>query len=175
MLGVLIVGCGGRLDRTDVVRETGQAVMPFDLEKTKHSFVKTDDGGVQTVISLDPTDTEQVRLVRGHLLEIREEFSAGRFNDPTTIHGADMPGVATLTEGADRITFTYRDVDGGGEIMYRTDDGALVGAIHTWFDAQIADHGEDAVSVPFGHVMTEEMWRNHHPGEPYPGSSENEK
>lgn len=152
------------------VREAGTEVMPFDLDKTKHSFVKTEDGGVQTVVALDPTDVEQVQLVREHLEEISVEFAAGRFDDPTTIHGDDMPGVQELAAGAANLEITYREVDGGGEITYTTTEGEMVGYLHDWFDAQVADHGADAVSEPFGHVMTEEMWRAHHPGQPYPGA-----
>jgi hypothetical protein len=177
LTGVGLAGCGddGVTDSRQVeVREAGASVMPFDLDKTKHSFVKTDDGGVQTVITLDRTDTEQVALVREHLLEIRDEFSAGRFDDPTTIHGADMPGVSDLAAGAARLEITYREVDGGAALTYRTSDGSLVAALHDWFDAQVSDHGADAVSEPLGHVMTEEMWRSHHPGQPYPGSTDDQ-
>jgi hypothetical protein len=172
LAGVGLAGCGAdgsTTTRQGEVREAGAEVMPFDLDKTKHSFVKTDDGGVQTVSTLTKNDTEQVALVREHLLEIREEFSAGRFDDPTTIHGADMPGVADLAAGADRLEITYREVDGGAALTYRTSDGSLVTALHDWFEAQVSDHGSDAVSEPFGHMMTEEMWRSHHPGQPYPG------
>lgn len=45
-------GCGTESDRQGQVREAGAAVMPFDLGKTKHSSVKTDDGGVQAAASL---------------------------------------------------------------------------------------------------------------------------
>jgi hypothetical protein len=175
LTGVGLAGCGddGVTDARQVaVREAGASVMPFDLDKTKHSFVKTDDGGVQTVITLARNDTKQVALVREHLLEIRDEFSAGRFDDPTTIHGSDMPGVYELATGAARLKITYREVDGGAALTYRTSDGSLVTALHDWFDAQVSDHGADAVSQPLGHVMTEEMWRSHYPGQPYPGSAD---
>jgi hypothetical protein len=177
LLGVGLSGCGSGATtaaRQAEVREAGTAVMPFDLDKTRHSFVKVDDGGVQTVIALDASDTEQVALIRAHLVEVRDAFAAGRFDDPATVHGSDMPGIAQLAAGASRIEIAYRDVAHGGEITYRTDDGALVGALHEWFDAQVADHGSDAVSEPSGHVMTEEMWRSHHPGQPYPGSTSDE-
>jgi hypothetical protein len=177
LLGAGLSGCANgdaAAGRQAEVREAGAVVMPFDLDKTKHSFVKVDDGGVQTVVVLDAADTEQVALIRAHLVEIRDAFSAGRFDDPATVHGSDMPGVAQLAAGAARLEIVYRDVENGGEITYRTTDGALVGALHGWFDAQVADHGSDAVSEPFGHVMTEEMWRSHHPGQPYPGSTDDE-
>jgi hypothetical protein len=174
-VAALSAGCGAddnASNRQSQVREAGAAVMPFDLDETKHSFVKTSDGGVQTVVALDSQDTEQVGLVREHLADIRTEFAEGRFDDPNTIHGPDMPGIAELAAGAGRLDISYRDVGGGGEITYRTDDAALVGALHDWFDAQVSDHGHDATTEPFDHTMTEEMWRQHHPGQPYPDTSD---
>jgi hypothetical protein len=171
---LLCAACGADTsvtERQGEVRDAGTEVMPFDLDQTKHSFVKTETGGVQTVIALDPTDVEQVRLVREHLEETSVAFAAGRFDDPTTIHGADMPGVDELAAGAQDLEIVYRDVPGGGEISYTITVGALVGHLHDWFDAQVSDHGSDAVSEPFGQTMTEEMWRAHHPGQPYPGES----
>lgn len=156
------------------VRDAGSEVMPFDLDKTKHSFVKTDDGGVQTVLALDVADDVQISLVREHLYKIREEFSAGRFDDPATIHGANMPGVAALSSGAALLEITYREVVGGAELTYRTSDGPMIAALHDWFEAQVTEHGTDAVSEPLGHVMTEEMWNMHHPGQPYQGSTHTE-
>lgn len=55
-----------------------------------------------------------------------------------------MPGVAELKAGASRIDVAYSDVASGGRIRYRTDDPALVDAIHRWFDAQTTDHGDHA-------------------------------
>lgn len=81
LTGVELAGCGedgSTAARQEEVRLAGAEVMPFDPGKTKHSFVKTDDGGVQTVVSLDVDDAGQIRLVREHLFEIRDEFSAGR-------------------------------------------------------------------------------------------------
>ena len=71
LAGVGLAGCGADGSTTTrqwEVREAGAEVMPFDLDKTKHSFVKTDDGGVQTVSTLTKNYTEQVALVREHLL-----------------------------------------------------------------------------------------------------------
>jgi hypothetical protein len=172
-----LAGCSTGSDtstaaRQEQVRQAGASVMPFDLDKTQHSFVKTDDGGVQTVLAIDSADEDQVRLVREHLSEIRGEFAAGQYDDPMAIHGMNMPGVQALAAGADRIQITYGDVDGGGELTYRTTDASLVNALHDWFDAQVADHGSDAVTTPLDHAMTEDMSRQHHPGEPYPGATD---
>ena len=117
--------------------------MPFDLERTTHRFLKTDTAGVQVVVS-DDGDREQIALIRAHLRKEALLFRRGVFTDPITIHGPDMPGVAELRLGAQRIAVTYANVAAGGEIRYRTKDPELVAAIHRWFDAQTSDHGAHA-------------------------------
>jgi hypothetical protein len=173
LLGV-VAGCGAdpsESSRQEEVRDAGVIVMPFDLDMTKHAFVKVDNGGEQTVIALDTTDAEQVRLVREHFKEISVEFAAGNFDDPTMIHGDDMPGLQMLKDHAEELNVVYSEISGGAMITYTATDQELVGAVHDWFDAQLADHGSDAASEPVGDVMTEEMWRQHHPGQPYPGDT----
>lgn len=40
----------------------------------------------------------------------------------------------------------YREVDGGAELTYRASDPKLVSSLHAWFDAQLSDHGANAMS-----------------------------
>jgi hypothetical protein len=148
-LVVALAACGGdgrdgTEARQDEVAERGALVMPFDLERTTHVFDPTPTGGVQTVVADDPTDEEQVVLVREHLAEEAERFRAGDFGDPAAIHGHDMPGLAELEAGYAGIGVAYADVDDGARIVYETDDPALVNALHDWFEAQVSDHGEHA-------------------------------
>ena len=140
---VVVAAAGGDEDRQALVAERGREVMPFDLERTTHRFEKLADGGVQTVVS-DDGDREQIGLVRTHLRKEARLFRQGVFTDPITIHGPDMPGVAELKAGASRIDVAYSDAPRGGRIRYRTDDPALIDAIHRWFDAQTTDHGDHA-------------------------------
>ena len=129
--------------------------MPFDLKSTTHIFTKTDDGGTQRVVAKDSSNVEQVRLVRKHLQDIEAEFRAGDFSGPAHIHGDDMPGLAELRAGKrGDISIALRNVAGGAELTYRTGDAKLVAALHKWFDAQVSDHGADAMA---GH--------RHHDGE----------
>jgi len=144
-LTLFLAGCGnGTGDRQAEVAERGAEVMPFDLAATTHRFTKTSDGGVQTVTADDPNDDAQVRLIRQHLVEERARFARGDFDDPARIHGMDMPGVAELSAGYERISVHYADVTAGAELRYRTSDADLVDAIHAWFDRQVMDHGDDA-------------------------------
>jgi hypothetical protein len=149
VVGVVLVslaaGCGGDDDgsRQAEVAARGAEVMPFDLDRTTHVFTATPDGGVQTVVADEPDET-QVSLVRAHLREEADRFARGDFGDPARIHGEDMPGLAELRAGHHEISVAYDEVGGGARLTYRTDDAALVDALHRWFDAQVADHGDHA-------------------------------
>lgn len=149
--------------QADVARR-GAAVMPFDLAATVHVFTKTAQGGVQQVLARDPADETQARQVRQHLQALRERFLAGDWSAPAAIHGQDMPGLAELRAApAGAIAVTYREVPGGAELGYATDDLRLVDALHRWFDAQLADHGADAMAgpMPAGHANL--PMHMHHP------------
>ncbi|MEM8531164.1 MAG: aspartate carbamoyltransferase [Chloroflexota bacterium] len=122
----------------------GSEVMPFDLDQTMHHFVPQPDGGLQTVVVRDSTDSEQIALIREHLHEEAGRFAQGNFASPEAIHGHTMPGLADLEAGAERITVDYAELPDGAQIRYTTADPALIDAIHDWFAAQVSDHGHHA-------------------------------
>ena len=137
------------------VSQRGKDVMPFKLAATTHIFNKDAEGGVQLVVAKKYLDTGQIKLVRQHLKEIREQFLKGDFSAPSHIHGQDMPGLADLNVAKPgQIAIAYKEVKGGAKLTYKTSDIALVAALHKWFDAQLSDHGKDAVQ---GHVHHQDM------------------
>jgi len=127
-----------------MVHHMGSQVMPFDLSKTQHIFQMTESGGIQQVIVRDSNDAEQIALIRHHLQHEAMRFSAGDFSDPAALHGADMPGVKELTEGAAQIKVEYSGLPNGAQLVFSTQDLHLITAIHRWFGAQLSDHGADA-------------------------------
>ena len=129
--------------RQTQVERKSETVMPFRMDASKHVFVPTPSGGVQTVLVHDG-NAAQTGLVRSHLRKEAAAFAKGDFADPASIHGADMPGLKALRAGSRRISVRYFDVPKGGSITYTTADRALVRAIHAWFDAQTSDHGSHA-------------------------------
>jgi hypothetical protein len=129
--------------RQSQVERNSERVMPFSMDATMHHFEPTADGGVQTVLVHDG-DAKQVALVRSHLRKEAAAFAHGDFNDPASIHGGDMPGLRTMHAGAKRIGVRYADLPNGAKIVYATKDPKLVAAIHTWFKAQVSDHGAHA-------------------------------
>lgn len=128
------------------VSQRGKDVMPFSLPATTHIFTKNAEGGVQRVVAKNSSDAAQVKLIRQHLREIREQFLNGDFSGPSHIHGQDMPGLGELTQAKPgQLAITYKDVKGGAQLTYKAKDATLVAALHKWFDAQLSDHGKDAV------------------------------
>ncbi len=138
--------------RQAAVSSRGKDVMPFDLAATTHVFTKTPEGGVQQVVARHSREKSQLQSVRQHLQEIRAQFLQGDFSGPSHIHGQDMPGLAELRAARPgQFKITYKDIDGGAALTYTTTDAGLLTAFHQWFDAQLSDHGRDAVQGHAGH------------------------
>ncbi|MDP9066766.1 MAG: aspartate carbamoyltransferase [Actinomycetota bacterium] len=130
--------------RQEEVARRGATVMPFDLERTTHYFKPLTDGGVQTVEADDPSDAEQIRLIREHLRKEAVAFARGDFGDPEQIHGPDMPGLEELRGSYDDIALAFSPTPAGGRIRYKSSVPQVVDALHRWFEAQLMDHGDHA-------------------------------
>lgn len=159
---IVIAGLNGPLEllaadaeRQAEVAQRGAEVMPFSLKATTHIFTRSDNGGSQRVIAKNPSDVVQIRLIRQHLREIQTQPQRGDFSGPARTHGTDMPGLEQLRAAKPgQISITYKDIKGGGKLTYRSDDPKLASSLHVWFDAQLSDHGADAMD---GHM-------HHHAG-----------
>jgi hypothetical protein len=77
----------GPTDRQAEVAERGSRIMPFDLDAATHRFDPDPDGLTQTVVADDPSDSDQVALVREHVRDEADRFARGDFDDPAHIHG----------------------------------------------------------------------------------------
>lgn len=145
---VALAGCGSEADasaeRQADVAERGSEVMPFDLDATTHHFASTETGLIQTITAHDPDDSEQIALIGEHLEEESIRFAQGDLDDPATIHGDEMPGLAALRNGAGDIDIEFETHNDGARLTYTTENPALVEALHQWGEAQISDHGEHA-------------------------------
>ena len=119
--------------RQDEVRQKGAQVMPFALDRTVHVFDKTDSGGVQRVL-VRGSAPDQLAMIRSHLRDISKSFATRDFSKPIHIHGAD------------ELSADYKEVADGAQITYSSHSPKIVAAIHRWFDAQLSDHGDDAIT-----------------------------
>jgi hypothetical protein len=150
----ILVGCSDKIEvndsldinRIEEVREKGAEIMPFDLDKTLHTFEKSSDGGVQIVSLRDINTADQLNPIREHLKKIAYDFENGNFDDPVSIHGSDMPGLATLQANASKFSIKYFELENGAKLEYSSTDKEIISAIHLWFDAQVSDHGTDATN-----------------------------
>jgi hypothetical protein len=58
-----------------------------------------------------------------------------------------MPGLAALKAAVPGdLHVRYRDLQSGADIQYSSRNPKLISALHDWFDAQVADHGMDAIA-----------------------------
>jgi len=152
LIAVLFLGASTEVLAADASRhaevaERGSQVMPFALDRTTHIFTKTSVGGVQQVVAKNAADASQISMIRMHLSQIASAFAHGDFAGPTHIHGADMPGLAELKSAKPgSVLIRYSDIQSGGQIEYTTKNANLRSAIHAWFDAQVSDHGADAMA-----------------------------
>jgi len=133
--------------RQDEVAKRGADVMPFSHTATLHVFTRTDDGGTLRLVVRDPANTQQVQMVRSHLREMRGRFAKGNYSGPSHIHGDAMPGLAELKAAKPgKIAVVYQEMANGAELQYRTNEPKLIAALHAWIDAQLSDHGKDAMA-----------------------------
>ena len=140
--------------RLDEIAHRGAQIMPFNLEQTTHVFSKKEKGGLQQVVVKDQSNTEQIKLIRQHLVEIANKFKQGDFSDPSQLHGDNMPGLATLKKAKqNEIKIIYTELSDGAQIVYSSDQPSLVLAIHQWFDAQLSDHARHAMPHHPHHLM----------------------
>jgi hypothetical protein len=131
--------------RQDDVRARGAEVMPFHLADTIHVFEKTKMGGIQRVKARDG-HTDEVPMIRAHLRKIADSFAQHDFSGPAHVHGEAMPGLAELRQARkDELTVSFRELDLGAELTYAGATPEIRDAIHRWFDAQLSDHGHDAM------------------------------
>lgn len=128
--------------------EREKEVMPFSLGATLHTFQDTATGGVQRVTANDPNDTENIALIRLHLMEEAARFARGDFADPSYLHGEEMAGLSELERAgeANQLTVSYSDIENGGEIVYSSKEADVIIALHLWFQAQVTDHGDHATN-----------------------------
>lgn len=128
----------------DHVHEMSHEVMPFDLAKTVHIFLMTEQGGVERVVTREDEASDQIPLIQQHLQKEARQFQKGDYSDPQRLHAVDMPGLKELHEGASHVKVTYEPLPHGAEISFETTDLHLLTAVHRWFGAQLSEHGADA-------------------------------
>ena len=60
--------------------------MGFNQNKTAHDFRSTITGGEIMITALDANDTETVKQIKNHVVNIQKDFTKGNFSKPFFIH-----------------------------------------------------------------------------------------
>src|SRR5688572_10982007 len=93
----------------------GERAMGVDQYTSTHRFDSLEDGG-RIELQRDPADGGGVAEIRRHLREIRDRFAGGDFTTPSFVHAGPVPGADVMAAGRDRISYTFAELPGGGEI-----------------------------------------------------------
>jgi hypothetical protein len=118
----------------------GDHAMGFSHETTAHHFALLSDGGIIEVdIKADQDDATRDQI-RSHLTHIAAMFNANDFDVPMFIHDTVPPGVTTMKEKHDAITYTFQPTDRGGQVRITTHDPTALKAVHDFLNFQIVDH-----------------------------------
>ncbi|WP_446809204.1 aspartate carbamoyltransferase [Methylomonas sp. 2BW1-5-20] len=119
-----------------------QEVVPFAVKGTVQTFTKTVHGGVQHVLIKSADNASQIKLIQAYLLKRAEQYKAGDYSVTERLHGVEIPGLSQLKKAkADDIKVEYQALDNGGQIHFSSEYPLFVQALHEWFDAQAAAHG----------------------------------
>jgi hypothetical protein len=118
----------------------GQQAMGFDLSKTKHHFKTTKSGGVIEVTATDAKDGENIAKIHSHLKEIAASFAKGDFTTPAFIHAQNPPGTDVLRRLGNKVSYTYKQLSNGAQVVIATRDKEGIDAVHKFFAMQIKDH-----------------------------------
>ena len=124
------------------VQARGKQAMGVDQYTSAHRFDDLADGG-RIVLQRDPADTAGTRTIRAHLRDVAAAFGRGDFTTPGFVHGRDVPGTATMAARRSAITYTVRDLPGGGEIRITTTDAEARRAVREFLAFQRKDHRVD--------------------------------
>jgi hypothetical protein len=129
-----------QMEKDAELKMRGADTMGFDQDKTAHHFRLYKTGGAIEVVSDDPADGVLRAQIRTHLKAIAEEFAAGDFGKPLATHGEVPPGVRTMQERRNALTFKYEELPGGARVQVTASDATTLEAVHEFLRYQIREH-----------------------------------
>lgn len=124
---------GAMLDR-------GNVAMGFDQNKIMHHFMATPTGGIIMIVALSSNDSETIKQIKDHIVDIQHEFSQGNFTKPFFIHDQQVPGTDVMAEKKDMIRYSAEQLKDGAILVLTTDDKDLQNAIQQFMRFQGMEH-----------------------------------
>jgi len=123
----------------------GARVMGFDQKATTHQFWLNSEGGLIQVTARDQNDSASIAQIRKHLKSIADQFAAGNFEMPRSIHLQLPPGSEKMQQLKSEINYRYEEAKAGAQVRITSDNQEAISAIHLFLKFQIAEHktGDD--------------------------------
>jgi hypothetical protein len=146
LLGVVLAASAPALSAQQVtdsafhaMQARGKQTMGVDQNTSTHHFTSLPDGGKITFVR-DSDDSAGTAGIRAHLRDMQRAFGTGDFSMPMFIHMKTVPGVATMAERRQLITYTETDTPRGGELRIMSADATAIAAIHEFLAFQRREH-----------------------------------
>jgi hypothetical protein len=122
------------------LQQRGETAMGVNQYTSQHVFEPLADGG-RIVLQRKETDSTGEATIRTHMRTIAAAFAKGDFALPGFVHAmSEVPGTARMKELRSQITYSARDLPGGGEVVISTTNADAVAAIHEFLAFQRMDH-----------------------------------
>jgi hypothetical protein len=123
-----------------VLQQRGESAMGVDQYTSQHVFEPLANGG-RIILQRKEDDTSGTATIRAHMRTIAAAFSKGDFALPGVVHAmSNVPGTAEMKELRSEISYTPRDLPGGGEVVIASNNPKAVAAIHDFLAFQRMDH-----------------------------------
>lgn len=120
--------------------ERGNIVMGFNQNRIMHHFIATSTGGEIMIVALNNRDSNTIKQIRDHVVDIQKDFSEGNFTKPFYIHSQQVPGTKLMTERKDMIRYDIKQINNGSILLLTTNDQQLISAIHQFIAFQSSQH-----------------------------------
>jgi hypothetical protein len=120
--------------------ERGDIAMGFNQSKITHQFIATSDGGKIIITALNSSDSQTIKEIKNHILDIQKEFSNGNFTKPFFIHSQEVPRTKVMSEKKDLINYDILEMDNGSSLLLTANDKDLISAIKQFMEFQARKH-----------------------------------
>jgi len=129
------------------LQERGRRAMGVDQYTSTHKFDDLADGG-RIELQRNMDDRDGTAVIRAHLQDIRQLFTAGDFRIPAMVHDMEVPGTRVMAARRAHLRFSYRDLPRGGEVRIHTTDPEALKAVHEFLAFQRMDHRSHGMHIP---------------------------
>ncbi len=121
------------------VQARGETAMGVNQYTSSHRFEPLADGG-RIELQRDRDDSAGTARIRLHMQQIAIQFKAGDFRLPGFVHAREVPGANVMAARRSAITYAVESLPRGAALRVRSDDAAVVQAIHEFLAFQRHDH-----------------------------------